>query len=139
MKLISPKLPLPGRIRIFDSVFAALACIAVAGCHAKPYRGAPLSDRMVVTVRNEGPDIRQLEVDYPNASFGKDVLPSGASYLYQPKIIGSGPIKITFTDQTGKSHTATGPTAQESEHKDLVISIGQDESIVFQADTERTH
>ncbi len=126
------------RLRLPSIALAGIAC-ALAGCHARPYRGAPLSDRMVVTVRNEGPDIRQLEVDYPSASFGKDLLPSGATYRYQPKIIGSGPIKITFTDQGGKSHTATGPTVQESEHKDLIISIGQNESIVFEADTERTH
>jgi hypothetical protein len=33
----------------------------------------------------------------------------------------------------GKSHTATGPTVQEGMRKNLVISIGEDEGIVFQA------
>lgn len=117
---------------------AAFGALTVIGCRARPYQGAPLNQRFMVTVRNQGPDIRQLEVDYPNASFGQDRLASGATFQYQPKLIGSGPIKITFTDQAGKSHTATGPTVQENERKDLVIAIGQDESILFQADTERT-
>jgi hypothetical protein len=85
-----------------------------------------------ITIRNQGPDVHQLEVDYPSASFGRDALASGASYQYVPKIIGSGPVKVTFTDAAGKSHTATGPVLQEGMRKELVIVIGEDEQIAFQ-------
>ena len=103
----------------------------LAGCRARPSHGGAEA-AFIVTVRNDGPDIHQLEVDYPNASFGRDLLGSGASFNYPPKLIGSGPIKVTFTDNQGKSHTATGPTIQEGLRKTLVISIGENENVVFQ-------
>jgi hypothetical protein len=42
-------------------------------------------------------------------------------------------VKVTFNDSSGKSHTATGPVVQEGMHKNLVISIGEDEGVIFQA------
>ena len=110
----------------------ALALPALlAGCHARPNPGTPEA-AFLVTVRNQGADIHQLEVDYPNASFGRDFLASGASFDYPPKLTGSGQVKITFTDSQGKSHTATGPTLNEGMHQSLVISIGEDENVVFE-------
>jgi hypothetical protein len=115
--------------------FPCLAALALpfvlSGCHAQPSRGLPEA-AFVITVRNQGPDLHQLEVDYPNASFGRDVVESGASFDYPPKLIGSGPVKVTFNDSAGKSHTATGPTVQEGMRKNLVISIGEDEGIIFE-------
>ena len=120
-------------MKVTISRLAALALpLLLAGCHARPYLGRPEA-AFTITVRNQGPDIHQLEVDYPNASFGRDALASGASFNYPPKLIGSGPVKVTFNDATGKSHTATGPVVQEGMHKNLVISIGEDEGIVFEA------
>ncbi len=112
----------------------ALPCL-LAGCHARPNRGEPEA-AFLVTVRNEGADIHQLEVDYPNASFGRDYVASGASFNYPPKLIGSGPVKVTFTDSQGKSHTATGPVVQEGLRKSLVISIGEDEGVIFQEEPD---
>jgi hypothetical protein len=106
--------------------------LLLAGCHGRPSLGRP-EPAFLITVRNQGPDIHQLEVDYPNASFGRDAVPSGASFNYPPKLIGSGPVKVTFNDSVGKSHTAIGPVVQDGMRKNLVISIGEDESIVFQA------
>src|SRR6202042_3917114 len=104
----------------------------LGGCHARPYPGRPEA-AFPITVRNQGPGIHQLEVDYPNASFGRDALASGATLNYPPKLIGSGPVKGTFNNATGKSHSATGPVVQEGMRKNLVISIGEDEGIVFEA------
>ena len=119
------------RVAFFCSASLVLSLL-LAGCHARPSHGRPEA-AFLITVRNQGPDIHQLEVDYPNASFGRDVVPSGASFDYPPKLIGSGPVKVTFNDSSGKSHTATGPVVQEGMHKDLVISIGEDEGVVFEA------
>jgi hypothetical protein len=116
----------------FFRLTAPGVALLLAGCHASPNLGRPEAP-FTITVRNEGPDIHQLEVDYPNASFGRDALASGASFNYPPKLIGSGPVKVTFNDATGKSHTATGPVVQEGMHKNLVISIGEDEGIIFEA------
>lgn len=106
--------------------------LLLAGCDATPSRGRPEA-AFIITVRNQGADIHQLEVDYPNASFGRDYVPSGSSFTYPPKLIGSGPVKVTFNDSNGKSHTATGPVIQEGMRNDLVISIGEDEGVVFEA------
>jgi hypothetical protein len=116
----------------FSYSASLLIPLLLAGCHATPDHGHPEA-AFIITVRNQGPDIHQLEVDYPNASFGRDAVPSGASFTYPPKLIGSGPVKVTFNDSSGKSHTATGPTIQEGMRKNLVISIGEDEGVVFEA------
>jgi hypothetical protein len=112
--------------------FASLAIpLLLAGCNATPSPGRPEA-AFIITVHNQGADIHQLEVDYPNASFGRDYVPSGESFTYPPKLIGSGPIKVTFNDSNGKSHTATGPVIQEGMRKDLVVSIGEDQGVVFE-------
>ncbi len=110
---------------------AALAVLPLAGCHSRAATGTP-PDRFEITVRNEGPEIRQLEIDYPSASFGRDKLESGQVYTYQPKIIGEGPIKVAFTDIAGKPHTASGPVVKEGLKKNLVISIGEYSNVRFQ-------
>ncbi len=112
--------------------------LLLAGCHARASLGHP-DAAFTITVKNQGPDIHQLEVDYPNASFGRDLLPSGGSFTYPPKLMGSGPVKVTFNDSMGKSHNATGPTVQEGLRKNLVVSIGEDEGIIFQNMTDQTH
>ena len=127
------------QMRLRPLALLALAMpFLLVGCHARPSAGDPEAP-FTVTVRNLGPDIRQLEVDYPNASFGRDLLPSGASFNYPPKLMGSGPIKVAFTDVNGKNHTATGPVIQEGLRKNLVIAIGQDEGVLFQDMPDRTH
>lgn len=124
-------------MRVTFRCFALLALpLLLAGCRATPSRGLPEA-AFIITVRNQGADIHQLEVDYPNASFGRDYVPSGESFTYPPKLIGSGPVKVTFNDSNGKSHTATGPVIQEGMRKNLVISIGEDEGVVFEAQPNR--
>jgi hypothetical protein len=121
----------------FLGLAALVFAVLLGGCRAQPSLGRPEA-AFIITVRNEGPDIHQLEVDYPNASFGRDAVASGASFNYPPKLIGSGPVKVTFNDSAGKSHTATGPTVQEGMHKNLVISIGEEGSIIFQELPQQT-
>lgn len=128
MKRTLQFLPLP--------CLVAATALALAGCNAKPAPGHPLK-AFEITIRNQGPDIRQLEVDYPHASYGQDALASGADFSYLPKVMGSGPVKVSFTDSMGKPHTATGPTLTEGQRKELVITIGEDESIHFQDMTEQ--
>jgi hypothetical protein len=110
----------------------ALVSAALGGCRARPNPGEP-PPPFEFTIHNQGPDIHQLEVDYPNASFGRDYVKSGASFRYVPKLIGSAPVKVMFNDSAGKSHNATGPVIKEGMHANLVISIGEDGGVVFQA------
>jgi hypothetical protein len=125
-------------MRLGWALVAGAALSVGVGCHGgKPYRGGD-TETFEITVRNQGPPIRQLEIDYPNASFGQNYLGSGATYRYQPKLIGQGPVKVTFTDGAGKSHTATGPVLKEGERANFVIVIGQDEAIGFESEPAKS-
>jgi hypothetical protein len=76
------------------------------------------------TIQNDSPaPARLIEVDYPSASFGTQSLDAHSAYHYHFKIQGSGPITLTFTDPTGKAHTATGPVLSQGQQGDLKIAI----------------
>jgi hypothetical protein len=76
------------------------------------------------TIENDGATpIHLIEVDYPSASFGMQTLDAHATYHYRFKVQGSGPITITFIDNGGKPHTATGPTLMQGQQGDLNITI----------------
>ena len=72
---------------------------------------------------NSAAQVTLLEVDYPSASFGVGSLAPGAQYHYRFKIQGGGPVKLQFTDASGKMHTASGPDLQEGEQGTLQINI----------------
>ncbi|HEX3471039.1 MAG TPA: hypothetical protein VHT28_07620 [Silvibacterium sp.] len=74
-------------------------------------------------VNDSSISLRLIEVDYPSASFGTQSLEAHAIYHYRFKVQGSGPITLTWTDNAGKAHTATGPTLTEGQHGNLRISI----------------
>jgi len=98
-----------------------LICFAFAGC-----RSAFVS----TTITNNSPSkITLLEVDYPSASFGVDALAPGAQFHYRFKIQGGGPIKLQFTDASGKAHTASGPDLQEGQQGTLQINIDPSDTI----------
>ena len=92
-----------------------LSLVLFAGC-----RSAFVSTTIT---NNSAGRVTLIEVDYPSASFGVGALAPGAQYHYRFKIQGGGPIKIQFTDASGKSHTATGPDLQQGEQGSLQIDI----------------
>ena len=67
--------------------------------------------------------ISLLELDYPSASFGTQLLAPGATFRYRFKILGSGPTKLTYTDSAQHEHTANGPALHEGEEGMMVVSI----------------
>ncbi len=67
--------------------------------------------------------ISLIEVDYPSASFGLQSLAPGAEKQYRFKILGTGPLKITYTDATGKEQTSKGPVLQEGSAGSLSILV----------------
>ena len=76
------------------------------------------------TVQNRsGAAVNLLEVDYPSASFGTQNLGEGKDFHYRFKILGSGPLKLTYTDGGRHDHTAEGPTLHEGEEGLLNVTI----------------
>lgn len=99
----------------FVGVLGLAAVVLVGGCKS-PYVNA--------TVKNDtGGEVTLVEVDYPSASFGRDVLGPGVSYPYRFKIIGSGGTKVSWTDAERKQHTAGGPALHEGQQGQLAITL----------------
>ncbi len=69
--------------------------------------------------------ISVLEVDYPSASFGTQMLAPGATFRYRFKVLGSGPTKLTYTDNTQHEHTSMGPALSEGAEGTLIVTIVQ--------------
>jgi hypothetical protein len=106
---------------------AGLAAVGVltvlSGCH---------SNHIDATIENRtGGAAKQLEVDYPSASFGADTIAEGADFHYRFQVQGSGPIKVEYTGADGHTATATGPTLAQDQDGRLAIVLLPDAKIEF--------
>lgn len=70
-----------------------------------------------------GKPIHELEVDYPSASFGANTLASGNIMHYRFQIRGSGPVKVEYTFEDGKTTHAQGLNLTERQKGHLVIRL----------------
>jgi hypothetical protein len=96
--------------------FAGMAAIVLAAGCRSPY--------VSTTVKNDtGAAVTLVEVDYPSASFGRESLAAGAVYPYRFKVLGSGVMKVSWTDAARKEHTATGPDLHEGQKGLLTITL----------------
>jgi hypothetical protein len=102
----------PARVPL---LLATTALFALAACKS-PYIS-------VAVTNHTGGQVTLVEVDYPSASFGRDILAAGATYPYRFKIIGSGPTKVSWTDAVHHDHTSSGPALHERQHGQLTIVL----------------
>jgi len=70
--------------------------------------------------------ISLVQVEYPSASFGTQTIAPGADFHYRFKVLGSGEMKITWTDAAEHEHKATGPTLHEGAEGELGIVVAND-------------
>jgi hypothetical protein len=97
------------------ATLAVSALIAIAGCH---------SYHVDATVENRtGAAVKLLEVDYPSASFGKDVLAANEVFHYRIQLRGSGPFKVQYTSGDGRLAQVDGPSAAELQEGALKIVL----------------
>jgi hypothetical protein len=109
--------------RSMIAAFALLPVIAVAGCR---------SHHVEVSVENRtGAEVRLLEVDYPNASFGVDSLAPGATYHYRIQVSGQGTVKVQYTDPANRQPQMTGPALRENDQGGLDIVLEPDGKAEF--------
>jgi hypothetical protein len=97
---------------------AALLLLIVpglAGCHSA-FIDATVSNRTAKPVT-------LVEVDYPSASFGTQTLAPGQDFHYRFKVLGSGPVKLLYTDTANTEQHSTGPDLSESDEGKLTIVI----------------
>lgn len=76
------------------------------------------------TVENQtGQTVHEVEVDYPSASFGINSLASGGTMHYRFKVQGSGPLKVQYALEDGKTVSGQGPTLNEGEQGRLTLRL----------------
>ena len=112
-------------MRRLRSLIATAALLGSTGCHSK-YVEATITN-------SSGAPLNVVQVDYPSASFGTQALKPGESFHYRFKLLGSGPIKLSFTDATRHEHQQTGPTVSEGQEGRLTITFATQEHADFQA------
>ncbi|HEY0264940.1 MAG TPA: hypothetical protein VGC07_10500 [Granulicella sp.] len=100
------------------SGIVAIALLGLSGCHSA-FVDATVSNRTAST-------ILLLEVDYPSASFGTENLAPGKDYHYRFKVIGSGPLKLVYTDSSHKEIEGSGPSLNEDDEGPLSVVIAPD-------------
>ena len=92
-----------------------VAAVGLSGCKSR---------YVEATVHNgSGAAVSVVEVDYPSASFGKEMLADGADYHYRFKIQGDGPLKVLWTDAANHDHSVAGPQLKEGEEGQLVVTL----------------
>lgn len=94
---------------------AASLSLCLVGCHS-PFIEATL-------VNHSGATARLVELDYPSASFGTQTLENGATFHYRFKVIGEGPVKLSWTDAQQKEHAFQGPAIHEGQEGTLSVTI----------------
>ncbi len=99
----------------FLRLFGPAALTFVAGCHSA-YIDATL-------VNQTDKQVSLVELDYPSASFGTQVLAPNQSFHYRFKVLGTGKLKLIYTDTANKEHTISGPQLGEGDEGSLTVTI----------------
>jgi len=100
----------------FVPAFVLALSLIDSGCHSR-HIDSLIDNRT-------GAAIHQLEIDYPSASFGVDTLTPGQVYKYRFQVRGEGPLKLQYTDSTGKQvHLQGSPLFEGDEGQYLVILL----------------
>jgi hypothetical protein len=106
----------PLLMRFFRAMALAALLLPAFGCH---------SAFIDATIRNRtSQPLSLVELDYPSASFGTQTLAPGADFHYRFKLLGSGDLKLIYTDAARQEHDITGPSMNEGDEGSLTVSIG---------------
>ena len=99
-------------VRFFIAITAALT---LTGCH---------SAYIATTISNHTSEpLSLIELDYPSASFGTQTLAPGQDFHYRFKVLGSGSMKLLYTDSAHHDHKSDGPFLKEGAEGPLTIVI----------------
>ena len=98
--------------------------LLLAGCHSRYIQATLLNA--------SGAPLHVVQVAYPSASFGTQDLAAGQAFQYRFKVIGSGPVKLDYTDAKMKEHVQTGPALHEGDEGQLLIRFPAQDRAEFQ-------
>jgi hypothetical protein len=98
-----------------SAAMALATMLSIAGCN---------SYWVDATIENQtGQPVRELEVDYPSASFGTNALAPGAVMHYRFQIQGTGPLKVEYSSAEGKIVRAQGLALSEHQRGQVTIRL----------------
>jgi len=89
--------------------------LLITGCHSA-YIDATISNR------TDKP-ISLVELDYPSASFGTQTLAPGGDFHYRFKVLGSGNLKLVYTDTANLEHDIPGPHLGEGDEGPITVTV----------------
>ncbi|WP_263375658.1 hypothetical protein [Granulicella aggregans] len=102
--------------RVAGVVAVLAAVLMISGCH---------SAYVSATISNHGPTpISVVQVEYPSASFGTQTIAPGQEFKYRFKVLGSGTVKLAYTDAAQVEHKFTGPPLKEGDEGSLSVVAG---------------
>ena len=102
-------------MRPFRLLASASILLLATGCH---------SAFIDATLRNRtGQSISLVELDYPSASFGTQTLAPNQDFHYRFKVLGSGDLKLIYTDASRAEHNITGPHLNEGDEGSLTVTV----------------
>jgi hypothetical protein len=82
-------------------------------------------------VNTSAEPISTIIVDYPSATFGTDKLKPGETFSSSVKFIGTGVLKVQFTDAKGGNHTYSGPTVYRDAEGTIEVRLDQNSASAF--------
>jgi len=104
------------------TLLLVLLLLACGGCRSR---------FVEVTIVNQGPTVHVVEFDYPSASFGANLLTTGASYHYRLKVQGPGLLSLQYEDASGHTRTAQGPKVELGDQGSLLVKIGEGGAVTW--------
>jgi hypothetical protein len=94
---------------------ALVMALMISGCHSA-YVNATITNHMPTP-------ISVVQVEYPSASFGTQTIAPGQSFNYRFKVLGSGTLKVTYTDAAQVEHKMPGPPLKEGDEGSLTVVV----------------
>lgn len=83
-----------------------------------------------VTVTNTSNEkVSNIVIDYPEATFGINVLDPGKSFAYRIKPTDNGPLKIQFLNSHAVNHTSAGPMVHKNDEGSIEVKVTQDGAV----------
>jgi hypothetical protein len=117
------------KIHVSTCLLAAFLSVTELGCH---------SHGIDVTIQNNAKvPLRNVELDYPGASFGTGSILPSTSYWYHIKPTDNGEITLSFEQEDGKTFKQKEPAVRAGEDGRMIIIVDQNSSKQWSVRVER--
>lgn len=104
------------------TILASLLLIALGGCtHSRVIQ---------VTVTNTSNEkVSNIAIEYPEATFGINILDPGKTFQYKIKPTATGALKIEFLNSHAVDRVSAGPVVHKNDEGSIEIKLTQDGAV----------